>query len=59
MAAVAAGALLNLAALGFTYDPVFGDVSAARKYAHNAVMLTLIAAISTVGIQRARRGLPL
>jgi hypothetical protein len=55
VAAVGAGALLSLAVLAFTYDPLIGDVSAARKYAHNAVMLTLIAAIGAFAIQRARR----
>jgi hypothetical protein len=55
-AAVAAGALLSLAALAFAYDPLIGDVSTARKYAHNAVMLMLIATVSVVAITRARRG---
>jgi hypothetical protein len=55
IAAVAAGALLSLAALAFTYDPVIGEVSAARKYAHNAVLLTLMAAVSALAIGRARR----
>jgi hypothetical protein len=55
IATVAAGVLLSLAALAFTYDPLIGEVSAARKYAHNAVMLTLMAAISALAIGRARR----
>jgi hypothetical protein len=54
-AAVAAGALLSLAALAFTYEPLIGEVSTARKYAHNAVMLMLIAAAGAVAIERARR----
>ena len=55
VAAVAAGALLSLAAIAFTYEPLIGEVTAGRKYAHNAVMLTLIAAISALAIRRARR----
>jgi hypothetical protein len=55
-AAVAAGALLSLASLAFTYNPLIGEVSPARKYAHNAVMFTLIAAVGGVAISRARRG---
>jgi hypothetical protein len=56
VAAVAAGALLSLAALAFTYEPLIGEVPAARKYAHNAAMLTLIAAVGALAIRRARRG---
>jgi hypothetical protein len=53
-AAVAAGVLLSLATLAFTYDPLIGEVSTSRKYAHNAVMLTLIAAVSALAIGSAR-----
>jgi hypothetical protein len=37
--ALAAGAVLSRALLAFTYDPPIGDVSAPRKYAHNAGIL--------------------
>jgi hypothetical protein len=42
--ALAAGVLFSRALLAFTYFPLFGSVSPARKYAHNVVMLAIVAA---------------
>ena len=41
-AAVALGFLLCRALLAFTYFPLVGDMSAARKYTHNIVMLVIV-----------------
>src|SRR5262245_51218755 len=53
--AVAAGAVLARAVLAFFYYPVIGDVSAARKYAHNVVMLLLVGAVIAIAAARTRR----
>ena len=52
---VAAGAVLSRALLAFTYYPVIGEVSPARKYAHNAVMLVLVGLVIALAFARTRR----
>jgi hypothetical protein len=52
--AVAAGAVLSRAILAFTYYPVIGEVSAARKYAHNLVMLALVGLVIALAFARSR-----
>ena len=54
-AAIATGALLARGALAFTYYPVVGETSAAQKYAHNVVMLALVAAAGAYCCAAARR----
>lgn len=46
--AVAAGAAAALAIAGFVGDPLIGDVSAARKYAHNIGLSALLAVLIIV-----------
>ncbi|GAA3510818.1 hypothetical protein GCM10022416_64090 [Actinomadura keratinilytica] len=41
-AAVGLGFLLARGLMAFTYFPLIGDVSAAAKYAHSAVMLLAV-----------------
>ena len=41
--------------LAFTYYPVVGETSAAQKYAHNVVMLAVIAAAGAYSCAAARR----
>lgn len=53
-AALAAGAIVSRAVLAFSYYPVIGDISAARKYVHNVAMLLVAAGISAYAIKRAR-----
>ena len=53
IAAVATGVLLARGALAFTYYPVVGETSAAQKYAHNVIMLTLVGATGAYAIRRA------
>ena len=55
VAAIAAGALLARGALAFTYYPVVGETSAAQKYAHNVVMLAVVAAAGAYSCAAARR----
>lgn len=55
-AAVAAGLLLVIGLQAFTYYPVIGEVSAARKYSHNVAMLLLVATASWYAVRRARNG---
>ncbi len=43
-AALATGALLSRGVLAFTYFPVVGENAAVAKYAHNVVMLAIVAA---------------
>lgn len=52
-AALAAGAVLSRALEAFTYFPLIGDVSATRKYLHNAVFLALIVGVSLLAAWRA------
>jgi len=52
--AIAAAAVLTRAALAFTYYPVIGEVSALRKYSHNAVFLTGVAAICVLALRASR-----
>lgn len=55
IAAIAAAPLLVRALLAFLYDPLFGDVDRAAKYAHNATMLVLVLGVTLVAVrQRAR-----
>jgi drug/metabolite transporter (DMT)-like permease len=54
VAAVATGVLLSRGALAFLYYPVVGETSAERKYAHNVVMLLIVAAAGAYAIRRAR-----
>jgi len=53
-AAVATGALLSRGALAFLYYPVVGETSAERKYAHNVVMLLIVAAAGAYAIRQVR-----
>jgi hypothetical protein len=52
VAAIALGVLLSRGALAFTYYPVVGETSAAQKYAHNVVMLLIVAAAGAYAIRR-------
>ena len=52
-AGVAAGVLLSRAVLAFSYYPVIGEVSAARKY-YNVAMLLIAVAIGGAAVRRAR-----
>jgi hypothetical protein len=52
-AAVAAGVLLSRGALAFLYYPVVGETSAGPKYAHNVVMVLIVAAAAAYAIRRA------
>jgi hypothetical protein len=49
--AVAAGAVLSRGLLAFTYYPPIGEVSAARKYAHNVVMLAAVSAVVALALR--------
>ena len=51
---VAAGAVLSRGLFAFTYYPVIGEVSPARKYAHNVVMLLIVGAAIVVAVRRSR-----
>jgi hypothetical protein len=51
-----AGTAAALAAVGFVGEPLIGEVSAARAYAHNVVLATLLAALTMVGWRRDRPG---
>ena len=53
-AAVATGVLLSRGALAFLYYPVVGETSAGLKYAHNVVMLLIVAVAGAYAIRRAR-----
>ena len=52
-AAIATGALLARGLLAFTYYPVVGETTAAQKYAHNVVMLAIVAAAGAYSCRRA------
>ncbi len=52
-AGVAAGVLLSRAVLAFSYYPVIGEVSAARKYSHNVAMLLVAVTVGIVAVRRA------
>jgi hypothetical protein len=54
-AAVATGALVSRGALAFLYYPLVGEVDALPKYAHNVVMLAVVATAGAVAVQRAAR----
>ena len=56
VAAVATGALLSRGVLAFFYYPVIGETSALPKYAHNVVMLAIVAGAGAYAIRRAQRG---
>ena len=58
IAAVATGALLSRGTLAFFYYPLVGETSAERKYAHNVVMLLIVAAAGAYAIRRARDRVP-
>lgn len=53
--AVATGVLLSRALLAFTYFPMFGEVSAWRKYSHNVVLLAAIVGLAALAIRASRR----
>lgn len=55
VAAVATGVLVSRGTLAFLYYPLIGETSAERKYAHNVVMLLIVAAAGAYAIRRARR----
>jgi hypothetical protein len=62
VAALATGVLLARGTLAFLYYPLVGETSAAQKYAHNAVMLAVVAAVGAYAIRSAvagRTGVPL
>lgn len=52
-AAVGTGALISRGALAFSYDPLVGEVDALPKYAHNVVMLAIVATAGVVAVRRA------
>ena len=52
IAAIAAAPLLVRAVSAFTYYPLIGEVSASAKYAHNAVLLALILAVTVLALRR-------
>lgn len=52
--AVAAGAATALSAVGFVGEPLIGDVSTARKYAHNIGLAALLGTLITVAWRRGR-----
>jgi hypothetical protein len=54
-AAVATGVLLARGALAFLYYPLVGETSAAPKYAHNTVMLAVVAGVGAYAIRSAHR----
>jgi hypothetical protein len=54
VAALATGVLLSRGALAFLYYPVVGHTSAGQKYAHNVVMLVIVAAAGAYAIRQAR-----
>jgi hypothetical protein len=58
VAVVAALPLLATAALAFTYYPLVGDVDAAAKYAHNAVMLAIVLGATALAMLRRDRPAP-
>jgi hypothetical protein len=49
--AVAAGAVLSRGLLAFSYYALIGEVSAARKYAHNVVMLAAVSAVVALALR--------
>jgi hypothetical protein len=51
-AAVGLGFLLCRALLAFTYFPLVGEVSAARKYSHNVVMLAVLGLAGWLALRR-------
>ncbi len=55
VAAVALGAVLSRGLLAFTYYPLLGEVSAARKYSHNVVMLLVVGGLGLLACRRSRR----
>jgi hypothetical protein len=59
VAAVATGVLLSRGALAFLYYPVVGETSAQQKYAHNVVMLLIVAAAGAYAMRRARGSDPM
>ena len=52
IAAVATGALASRGTLAFLYYPLVGETPAAQKYAHNVVMLLVVAAAGAYAIRR-------
>jgi hypothetical protein len=55
VAIVGATPLFLTAALAFTYDPMIGEVTAQAKYAHNAVMVTIVLVALGVALLRRSR----
>lgn len=53
-AAVALAFLLCRGLLAFTYFPLLGEVSAARKYSHNVVMLALVCLAGWLALRTSR-----
>ena len=53
--AVAAGFVLTRAVLSFTYFPVIGHISAARKYGHSIVFLVGMLAVCWLAMRQATR----
>jgi hypothetical protein len=53
--AVAAGFVTALAIGGFMTTPLFGEVPAVQKYAHNTVLVVAIAALVLVGVRATAR----
>jgi hypothetical protein len=54
-ATAAAGAVISRGVLAFAYYPVIGDVSAARKYTHNVVMLLIVGAAIAHALRSSRQ----
>ncbi|MEV1288325.1 hypothetical protein [Micromonospora sp. NPDC049679] len=53
-AAVATGALVSRGILAFLYYPLIGETSPARKYTHNAVMLTVVGVAGWLALRERR-----
>ncbi|HEU5485753.1 MAG TPA: hypothetical protein VFU98_12680 [Microlunatus sp.] len=54
-AVVGSAPLVLTALLAFTYDPMIGEVTAAAKYAHNAVMVAIVLAALSIALLRRPR----
>jgi hypothetical protein len=54
-AAAAAGAIISRGVLAFAYYPVIGEVSAARKYTHNVVMLLIVGVAIAHALRNSRQ----
>jgi hypothetical protein len=56
--AIATGVLLSRALLAFTYFPMFGEIAAWRKYAHNVVLLGAVVGLAALALRATRPAVP-